>query len=96
MDHRLFTPLLTGRTQNGYIHVSLRQLSASEDVNDTVKIELCVSDTGKGISQNFLKVSSFVSKIEFYNSYIIIRTTYFIRSHKRILYKLERAWDLQS
>ncbi|KIK96458.1 hypothetical protein PAXRUDRAFT_825913 [Paxillus rubicundulus Ve08.2h10] len=43
-------------TSNGYIHVSLRQLSAPEDiVNNTVKIELCVSDTGKGISQNFLK-----------------------------------------
>ncbi|KAG8213069.1 Fph type histidine kinase [Butyriboletus roseoflavus] len=43
-------------TSNGYIHVSLRQLSAPEDVvNDMVKIELCVSDTGKGISQNFLK-----------------------------------------
>ncbi|KIJ14275.1 hypothetical protein PAXINDRAFT_116371 [Paxillus involutus ATCC 200175] len=43
-------------TSNGCIHVSLRQLSAPEDiVNNTVKIELCVSDTGKGISQNFLK-----------------------------------------
>ncbi|KAF9237618.1 Fph type histidine kinase [Melanogaster broomeanus] len=42
-------------TTNGYIHVSLRQLSSPEDtVNNTVKIELCVSDTGKGISQNFL------------------------------------------
>ncbi|KAF9223470.1 hypothetical protein BS17DRAFT_767327 [Gyrodon lividus] len=46
----------TSCRQNGYIHVSLRQLSAPEDiVNNTVKIELCVSDTGKGISQNFLK-----------------------------------------
>ncbi|KAG9315261.1 Fph type histidine kinase [Chiua virens] len=43
-------------TSTGYIHVSLKQLSAPEDiVNHTIKIEICVSDTGKGISQNFLK-----------------------------------------
>ncbi|KAG6334055.1 hypothetical protein ID866_5029 [Astraeus odoratus] len=43
-------------TSNGYVHVSLRQVSSPEDSrNGTVKIELCVSDTGKGISQNFLK-----------------------------------------
>ncbi|KAI6099687.1 hypothetical protein F5141DRAFT_1142858 [Pisolithus sp. B1] len=43
-------------TSRGYVHVSLRQASPLEDANNgTVKIELCVSDTGKGISQNFLK-----------------------------------------
>lgn len=43
-------------TSRGYVHVSLRQASPPEDANNrTVKIELCVSDTGKGISQNFLK-----------------------------------------
>ncbi|KAH7884669.1 Fph type histidine kinase [Phlebopus sp. FC_14] len=42
-------------TSSGYIHVSLRQISSPEGNNNTVKIELCVSDTGKGISQNFLK-----------------------------------------
>lgn len=55
------TPSFTCCIQDGYIHVSLRQLSTPEDiVNNTVKIELCVSDTGKGISQNFLKVSSLI------------------------------------
>ncbi|KAI6133531.1 Fph type histidine kinase [Pisolithus croceorrhizus] len=43
-------------TSRGYVHVTLRQASPLEDANNgTVKIELCVSDTGKGISQNFLK-----------------------------------------
>lgn len=41
-------------TSQGYVHVSLRQVSPPEE-NGTVKIELSVSDTGKGISQNFLK-----------------------------------------
>ena len=60
MNHNLSTLSLTC-VQSGYIHVSLKQLSVPEDtVSDTVKIELCVSDTGKGISQNFLKVSFFI------------------------------------
>lgn len=43
-------------TSRGYVHVSLRQASPPEDANNgTVMVELCVSDTGKGISQNFLK-----------------------------------------
>ncbi|KAL4074816.1 hypothetical protein V8B97DRAFT_2089162 [Scleroderma yunnanense] len=41
-------------TSRGYVHVSLRQVSPPEE-NGTVKIELSVTDTGKGISQNFLK-----------------------------------------
>ncbi|OJA16459.1 hypothetical protein AZE42_04675 [Rhizopogon vesiculosus] len=41
-------------TSDGYVHVSLRQVSESGEESDMV--ELCVSDTGKvGISQNFLK-----------------------------------------
>ncbi|KAH7911347.1 Fph type histidine kinase [Hygrophoropsis aurantiaca] len=43
-------------TTDGYVHVSLRQLpQPNDDTRDVVRIELCVSDTGKGISQNFLK-----------------------------------------
>ncbi|KAI5998742.1 Fph type histidine kinase [Pisolithus albus] len=43
-------------TSRGYVHVSLRQALPLEDANNgTVMVELCVSDTGKGISQNFLK-----------------------------------------
>ncbi|KAG6373418.1 Fph type histidine kinase [Boletus reticuloceps] len=42
-------------TTSGYIHVSLKQISTPEDMDNTVKIELRVSDTGKGISQNFLQ-----------------------------------------
>ncbi|KAI0050450.1 hypothetical protein FA95DRAFT_1555569 [Auriscalpium vulgare] len=43
-------------TSDGYIHVLLRQLPSSPDLKpDEVKIELSVVDTGKGISQDFLK-----------------------------------------
>ncbi|CAA7266924.1 unnamed protein product [Cyclocybe aegerita] len=43
-------------TSDGYIHVLLRQLPCSEDFSPSkVKVELAVSDTGKGMSQNFLK-----------------------------------------
>ncbi|THV02842.1 hypothetical protein K435DRAFT_836182 [Dendrothele bispora CBS 962.96] len=43
-------------TSDGFIHVMLRQLPPSEgDPPSKVKIELAVLDTGKGISQNFLK-----------------------------------------
>lgn len=40
-------------TTDGYVHVSLRQVSAPNE--EPSMVELCVSDTGKGISQNFLK-----------------------------------------
>ncbi|KAG0708201.1 hypothetical protein DFH29DRAFT_893571 [Suillus ampliporus] len=40
-------------TTDGYVHVSLRQVTAPDE--DSGMVELCVSDTGKGISQNFLK-----------------------------------------
>lgn len=40
-------------TSDGYVHVSLRQVSAPNE--EPSMVELCVSDTGKGISQNFLK-----------------------------------------
>ncbi|KAF5326874.1 hypothetical protein D9619_004376 [Psilocybe cf. subviscida] len=43
-------------TSNGYIHVRLRELPPSEDdPPNRVKVELAVIDTGKGISQDFLK-----------------------------------------
>ncbi|KAK7454471.1 hypothetical protein VKT23_011227 [Stygiomarasmius scandens] len=43
-------------TSDGFVHVILRQLSSSEgDPPNKAKIELAVLDTGKGISQNFLK-----------------------------------------
>ncbi|KAF4596398.1 His Kinase A domain containing protein [Pleurotus pulmonarius] len=43
-------------TSNGFIHVILRQLpSSKDDPPNKVKIELGVCDTGKGISQSFLK-----------------------------------------
>ncbi|KAJ8457593.1 hypothetical protein ONZ45_g18251 [Pleurotus djamor] len=43
-------------TSDGYVHVVLRQVpSGSADPSNSVKIELGVCDTGKGISQNFLK-----------------------------------------
>ncbi|KAF7424282.1 His Kinase A domain containing protein [Pleurotus ostreatus] len=43
-------------TSNGFIHVILRQLpSSKDDPPNRVKIELGVCDTGKGISQSFLK-----------------------------------------
>ncbi|EPQ52743.1 hypothetical protein GLOTRDRAFT_117464 [Gloeophyllum trabeum ATCC 11539] len=40
-------------TTDGFVHVVLRQVSQVSEKE--VKIELSVSDTGKGISQNFLK-----------------------------------------
>ncbi|KIM39991.1 hypothetical protein M413DRAFT_189339 [Hebeloma cylindrosporum] len=43
-------------TSNGYVHVLLRQLPPSEeDPPGKVRVELSVFDTGRGISQNFLK-----------------------------------------
>ncbi|EMD34085.1 histidine kinase [Gelatoporia subvermispora B] len=43
-------------TTDGYVHVMLRQLPPTSDTpRDKVKIELSVIDTGKGISQHFLK-----------------------------------------
>ncbi|KAF9000613.1 hypothetical protein BDQ17DRAFT_1426959 [Cyathus striatus] len=43
-------------TSEGYIHVILRQIPSGDDEHtDKIKIELSVNDTGKGISQNFLK-----------------------------------------
>ncbi|KAF8968010.1 hypothetical protein BDZ97DRAFT_1800465 [Flammula alnicola] len=43
-------------TSDGYVHVLLRQLPAAEDdPPNKVRVELAVFDTGKGISQNFLK-----------------------------------------
>ncbi|KAF4614071.1 hypothetical protein D9613_007880 [Agrocybe pediades] len=43
-------------TSEGYVHVLLRQLPPSgDDPPDKVRVELAVYDTGKGISQNFLK-----------------------------------------
>ncbi|KAI0261503.1 hypothetical protein BC834DRAFT_830062 [Gloeopeniophorella convolvens] len=43
-------------TTDGYIHVILRQLPATPDLPPgKVKLELAVIDTGKGISQDFLK-----------------------------------------
>ncbi|KAF8907335.1 hypothetical protein CPB84DRAFT_1844033 [Gymnopilus junonius] len=43
-------------TSDGYVHVILRELPPSEDdPPDKIKVELAVFDTGKGISQNFLK-----------------------------------------
>ncbi|EGO24662.1 Fph type histidine kinase [Serpula lacrymans var. lacrymans S7.9] len=43
-------------TSDGYIHVSLRQSHEEGSVSgNSMKIELAVTDTGKGINQNFLK-----------------------------------------
>ncbi|KAH9945310.1 uncharacterized protein BXZ73DRAFT_38997 [Epithele typhae] len=43
-------------TSDGFVHVMLRQLPHSTDTpSGKVRIELAVLDTGKGISQNFLK-----------------------------------------
>ncbi|RDB26087.1 Hybrid signal transduction histidine kinase B [Hypsizygus marmoreus] len=43
-------------TTDGYVHVVLRELPHSDgDPPNKIKIELAVLDTGKGISQNFLK-----------------------------------------
>ncbi|KAI0032527.1 hypothetical protein K488DRAFT_49715 [Vararia minispora EC-137] len=43
-------------TTDGYVHVILRQLPSTPDMRpNQVKIELAVVDTGKGISQDFLK-----------------------------------------
>jgi hypothetical protein len=47
-------------SQNGYIHVSLREVDAGEEEEQNTKsnkitLELSVLDTGKGISQDFLK-----------------------------------------
>ncbi|KAI0316421.1 hypothetical protein OF83DRAFT_1127068 [Amylostereum chailletii] len=43
-------------TADGYVHVILRQLPSTPDMlANEVKVELSVVDTGKGISQDFLK-----------------------------------------
>ncbi|KAH9029846.1 Fph type histidine kinase [Lactarius pseudohatsudake] len=43
-------------TTDGYVHVIIRQLPSTPDVpSNKVKLELVVADTGKGISQDFLK-----------------------------------------
>ncbi|KAG5720942.1 hypothetical protein E4T56_gene855 [Termitomyces sp. T112] len=43
-------------TSRGFVHVLLRELPlADTDPPDKIKVELSVLDTGKGISQNFLK-----------------------------------------
>lgn len=42
-------------TSDGFVHVGLRQLPSTDMPEKNVKIELSVLDTGKGISQNFLK-----------------------------------------
>jgi CheY-like chemotaxis protein len=42
-------------TSDGYVHVILRQLPLSDGDPNKVKVELSVLDTGKGISQEFLK-----------------------------------------
>ncbi|KAK7690600.1 hypothetical protein QCA50_005699 [Cerrena zonata] len=43
-------------TSDGYVHVQLRKLTPSGDhPSNQVKLELSVMDTGKGISQSFLK-----------------------------------------
>ncbi|KAG6898190.1 hypothetical protein C0992_003302 [Termitomyces sp. T32_za158] len=43
-------------TSRGFIHIVLRELPLAEnDPPDKIKVELCVLDTGKGISQNFLQ-----------------------------------------
>ncbi|KAJ3840744.1 atypical/HisK protein kinase [Lentinula raphanica] len=43
-------------TSNGFVHVMLRQLPPIEgDPPNKIRVELAVHDTGKGISQNFLK-----------------------------------------
>ncbi|KAH8983215.1 Fph type histidine kinase [Lactarius akahatsu] len=43
-------------TTDGYVHVIIRQLPSTPDVPlNKVKLELVVADTGKGISQDFLK-----------------------------------------
>lgn len=43
-------------TTDGYVHVIIRQLPSTPDVPpNKVKLELAVVDTGKGISQDFLK-----------------------------------------
>ncbi|KIK10098.1 hypothetical protein K443DRAFT_670728 [Laccaria amethystina LaAM-08-1] len=43
-------------TSDGFVHVMLRQIPlGDDDPPNKVKIELSVNDSGKGISQNFLK-----------------------------------------
>ncbi|THH20416.1 hypothetical protein EW146_g955 [Bondarzewia mesenterica] len=42
-------------TSDGYVHVVLRRLPSPDLPPNKVKIELAVIDTGKGISQDFLK-----------------------------------------
>ena len=41
--------------QNGYVHVLVRKVSSPEFPPGKVKIEMSVADTGKGISQDFLR-----------------------------------------
>jgi signal transduction histidine kinase len=43
-------------TTDGYVHVIIRQLPSTPEIpSNKVKLELVVADTGKGISQDFLK-----------------------------------------
>ena len=49
VDQVYFTP------QNGYVHVLVRKVSSPEFPPGKVKIEMSVADTGKGISQDFLR-----------------------------------------
>lgn len=42
-------------TSNGYVHVSVRKISSPEFPPGKVKIEMSIADTGKGISQDFLR-----------------------------------------
>src|SRR5258708_14253985 len=63
------TNLLISDLQNGYVHVILRQLPPSEeDPPGKVRVELSVFDTGRGISQNFLKVRQ-IFYSEYWSSY---------------------------
>ena len=63
------TNLLISYLQNGYVHVILRQLPPSEeDPPGKVRVELSVFDTGRGISQNFLKVQHILYS-EYWSSY---------------------------
>lgn len=46
--------------QTGFVHVSLRELPPAKDASQeapSIRVELAVHDSGKGISQHFLKVN---------------------------------------
>lgn len=47
----------TLHVQNGYVHITLKELPHSSDVAPgKVRLEMGVLDSGKGISKEFLKV----------------------------------------